>query len=294
MSKKTKTRYSSPLSIFTPQDICTRLPLYSRHPVSEYSIEQLYKIINCKGCKLDIYCPKCGADSIFDCSAGGAIPGKPENIVDLGGPGVSGFSHNPYAEYYENRNYHWRLTCQRDPAHYIEIMLCIDDGYLIKYGQYPSIWDIAAPDVKKYSSLLGRYHDEFVQAIRLASHGVGIGAFVYLRRIFENLLEEAHALVQSTQKDWAEEVYKQSDLREKISLLKDHLPPFLVQNTTLYSVLSKGLHELSEQECIDHFNLVKLGIEIILDQKLAQIEAERRAKEVSTELNLLHAKYLKT
>lgn len=64
---------------------------------------------------------------------------------------------------------------------------------------------------------------------------------------------------------------------EKISLLKNHLPDFLVENKSLYSILSKGIHELSEQGCLGAFPIVKLGIEMILDEKIR--EKERKAKE---------------
>ena len=62
---------------------------------------------------------------------------------------------------------------------------------------------------------------------------------------------------------------------EKIQSLKHLLPPFLVQHRSLYGILSKGIHELTEQECLAAFPVVKMGIEIILDGKI-QLEAERK------------------
>lgn len=41
--------------------------------------------------------------------------------------------------------------------------------------------------------------------------------------------------------------------------------------------MSKGIHELNEEECIDMFPYIKTGIELILDELLA--EKERVAKE---------------
>ena len=63
---------------------------------------------------------------------------------------------------------------------------------------------------------------------------------------------------------------------ERILLLSKYLPDFLVENRAIYGVLSKGIHELSEEECLNAFPAVKLGIEIILDAKLE--EAARRKK----------------
>ncbi|MEZ4843255.1 MAG: hypothetical protein R3A43_03275 [Bacteroidia bacterium] len=66
---------------------------------------------------------------------------------------------------------------------------------------------------------------------------------------------------------------------EKIELLKSFLPNFLVKNKVLYGILSKGIHELKEQECLDIFPVVKLGVELILDEKLKQKEQEDKIKQ---------------
>ena len=75
---------------------------------------------------------------------------------------------------------------------------------------------------------------------------------------------------------------------KKIELLKDYLPPFLVENKSIYSILSKGIHELDEDTCLNYFKSMKVGIEIILDQKLEkkkQKEKEEEAKKSILQLN---------
>jgi hypothetical protein len=64
---------------------------------------------------------------------------------------------------------------------------------------------------------------------------------------------------------------------EKIELLKSELPVFLLENRILYGILSKGIHELSENECLEYFPTVRLGVELILDEKL---EAKRRRDKI--------------
>ena len=63
----------------------------------------------------------------------------------------------------------------------------------------------------------------------------------------------------------------------KIDTLKDYLPEVLVANKNVYGIVSKGIHELSEDECREMFPYIKAGIELILDALLA--EKERKAKE---------------
>jgi len=38
----------------------------------------------------------------------------------------------------------------------------------------------------------------------------------------------------------------------------------------LYAILSKGIHSSDEDECVKYFDAVRLGIELILDEKLEQ------------------------
>ena len=177
-----------------------------------------------------------------------------------------------------------KLTCLRSNLvfeYYFHTIQKTDRGnyFLEKIGQYPSIADLHISQIKEYSKVIPReILKEFTKAIGLAANGVGIGSFVYLRRIFENLIEEAHI---NAKKDngWNEETYQKSRMNEKIEILNNHLPDFLVEHKQLYGILSKGIHELEEQECLSHFLPVKTGIEMILDEKVIEQEkAQKRLK----------------
>lgn len=67
-------------------------------------------------------------------------------------------------------------------------------------------------------------------------------------------------------------------MAEKIQMLKNELPPFLVEHPKIYSILSKGIHELSESDCLKNFETLKLGTELILDQRLEAKEREDKIK----------------
>ena len=159
---------------------------------------------------------------------------------------------------------------------------------MLKIGQYPSIADFHIYEIKQYDKLLSKdVLKEFTKAIGLAANGVGIGSFVYLRRIFENLILESFEEAKQEGKV-EEETFSRSRMDEKIELLEDYLPSFLVENKSIYSILSKGIHELDENTCLEYFETMKLGIEIILDQKLEkkkQKEKEEEAKKRIAQLN---------
>jgi len=183
------------------------------------------------------------------------------------------------------------LSCARDEEHRLLILVLAgrheggDAGasinWIEKIGQHPSIADLALSSVGKYRRILKEDRSkELVRAIGLHAHGCEIASFVHLRRIFESLIEEAHE-IESKRPGWNEDAYQQQRMGERIQTLKNLLPPFLVAHPHLYSILSEGLHTLTEEECAVAYPRVKLAIELILDQKIEQQERERKEREAS-------------
>ncbi|MGE9763921.1 short-chain dehydrogenase [Pseudomonas sp. PDM20] len=182
----------------------------------------------------------------------------------------------------------WRIVflCTRCEQQRIYFILRRQDEITLKIGQFPSLADLQFPELKKYSRLLGKeYSQQFAKAVGLATHGVGIGSFVYLRRIFEKLIEDAHQDA-SREDGWDEASYCSGYMAERVQALAAHLPEFLVENKVIYSVLSKGVHELSEQECLAAFPVVKTAIELILDEHL---ERDARKKKMDAAKSALAA-----
>ena len=75
---------------------------------------------------------------------------------------------------------------------------------------------------------------------------------------------------------------------EKIEKLKGYLPQFLVNNKHIYSILSKGIHELEEEQCSKFFPILKQSIEIMLDELAEAEEKERRRKEIEKAIQEMH------
>lgn len=72
-------------------------------------------------------------------------------------------------------------------------------------------------------------------------------------------------------------------------MLAHRLPEFLVENKSMYGILSKGIHELSEQECLEAFPIVKLGIEIILDANLEETARKKKITDAKKKIEALAA-----
>lgn len=218
---------------------------------------------------LDCWCPKCQRLSIFQAA-------------------TKEMSQDDRLNVFRNREFQHEFLCTRCHKSIMKFHVIVIDGMIGKIGQYPSMADLAEADIQKYRKILEEEEfKELSRAVGLVSHGIGIGAFVYLRRIFERLIEEAHQKGKN-EKNWDEDAYEKSRIDEKIGMLKSLLPAFLVENKILYSILSKAIHELSEQDCLRDFNVVKLGIEFILDEKIDAKEKEEKIASTSKEISRLH------
>jgi hypothetical protein len=158
------------------------------------------------------------------------------------------------------------VTCTRNDNHTIHFYFYLSKMKIQKVGQFPSIADIAFGGTKIYRNQMSKENSqEFYKAIGLATHGVGVGSFVYLRRIFEKLIDSRFQEYK-TKNSWSENDFLKKRMDEKITFLKDYLPSFLAENPKLYSILSIGIHELDEQRCLAFFEVLKDSIILILDE----------------------------
>lgn len=186
------------------------------------------------------------------------------------------------------------FKCQRyDDEITILIYHDYNNSILIKVGQYPSVADIHIGQVKQYDKVLERpILREFTKAIGLAANGVGIGSFVYLRRIFEKLIVDAFNDAKAGGNIDVEQFEKQR-MDEKIKALNGYLPPFIVEHNSIYGILSKGIHELSEEECLEYFDTMRASIEMILDQRVEIREKQKKEEEVKKKIDAITAKLKK-
>ena len=155
-----------------------------------------------------------------------------------------------------------------------------------KVGQYPSVADFHIGQVHKYDKVLPKDKmREFTKAIGLAANGIGVGSFVYLRRIFEHLVFEALETAKVENEAFDVNAFVRARMNDKIQMLSGYLPDYLIEQHTIYGILSKGIHELGEDECKEYFTVLKASIEMILDERLEAYQKEKRKKEISAALS---------
>ncbi|XOB42415.1 MAG: short-chain dehydrogenase [Candidatus Nealsonbacteria bacterium] len=245
----------------SPREFHLEMPLYKKIIITDSNLDEIAKLLNFSG-TIDAYCIYCGKESVFESTS------NPGWVTTLKKKSVESYDASSYA-------------CTRNPNHEYISYFRVYNSVIQKVGQFPSVADLQIPQIQKYRKLLGdEKYKEFTRAIGLVAHGVGIGSFVYLRRIFEGLIEETHSMA-SQKTGFNEERYKLGRIEEKILILKDFLPVFLVENRSIYNILSKGIHELSEGECLKYFNPIRVGIELILDEKIRELDRKKKEKEAS-------------
>ena len=263
------------------EDFYVNTALYTEFDIFPIDKERVFQIVF-QDVPLDCYCIDCSANSVF-------IP--VENKPQLQS------THNVYFPISNgiqwgidllatNSIFQKEFTCSRNTNHKLNFFVQIKNGKLTKIGQSPAIADIAEQEIRKYKKILGNIHyNEFSKAIGLYAHGIGVGSFVYLRRIIENYIIKPAYESAKIKPEWNEATYQKLRVKDKIDLLKNDLPDFLVKNTEIYSIISKGIHELTENECKKYFPVLKTCLEFILTDLEAKRETEQKRKDMQTTLS---------
>ena len=251
--------------IMTLDDFLLNTPLYAK--VSEEDgasdiIYSLYGINRYKTC-INGYNPIDECDTTFFLYYGlGSIKSSNKNINDI-------TYHPNIISHYDTHEVIFVCSRYNTFFHFLIHIEVYDSKKIIsKVGQYPSVADFHISQIHKYDKVLPKDKmREFTKAIGLAANGIGIGSFVYLRRIFEHLVSEAFEKAKSENDEFDADAFSKAKMNNKIQMLSGYLPDFLVENYSIYGILSKGIHELSEEDCKSYFSILRESIEMILDEK---------------------------
>lgn len=276
--------------------------LYNEIEITKDNIYELADLI--RGyVKIDIYCPKCGESRVFSCEPilyfwyddheqEIIVHYLEEEIVSwqhiINGNDSWTWTNNSIEN--DTRLMTFKFICAMDNAHHLDYIVLTDGNKMKKIGQYPSVADLSFPELKEYRKVMTKDDEkELKRALGLFASGIGVGSFVYLRRIFERIIVTAskRAIVEGKIK---EEEYNKARVDEKIKLLADYLPKALVENTVFYGIISKGIHELSEDDCLEYFPVMHSFIIMILRQWEKMRRDEEEEKKLASTLSNIAAK----
>lgn len=153
-------------------------------------------------------------------------------------------------------------------------------GKCYKFGELP---EYGPPTAARLIKLIGPNRELFLKGRRCENQGLGIGAFVYYRRVVEEqknrILDE---VIKVSQKVGApvqaikvlEEAKNETQFSNALANVKDAIPQTLLINghnplTLLHSALSDGLHLRTDEHCLEIASSIRVVL-AELSERLAQ------------------------
>ena len=143
------------------------------------------------------------------------------------------------------------------------------DGMCCKLGELPPYGEPVPP---KLIELIGPDREIFLKGRNCENQGLGIGAFTYYRRVVENqknrILKE---IVKVSEKigvpqdkiNTLDQAIKETQFSKALGMAKEAMPESLLIDghspiLLLHRALSRGVHELSDEECLELASTVRL------------------------------------
>ncbi|MDE0690328.1 MAG: hypothetical protein OXI61_19375 [Candidatus Poribacteria bacterium] len=164
-------------------------------------------------------------------------------------------------------------NCQMTQKVYsLAVMLFTDEQsyeMCCKLGEIPPY---GPPLPSRLIKLIDPDRDIFLKGHECENQGLGIGAFTYYRRVVENQKNRILAeIVKVSEKigvpqdkiDTLREAIKETRFSKALEMAKDVMPESLLIDghspiRLLYRALSRGVHELSDEECLKLANSIRL------------------------------------
>ncbi|MFG0585461.1 hypothetical protein ACF8C1_19770 [Pseudomonas sp. zjy_9] len=151
----------------------------------------------------------------------------------------------------------------------------------VKFGEAPPF---GPPTPSKLLKLIGPDRDLFLKGRRCENQGLGVGAFVYYRRVVEsqknrivNEIIKVSERVGMPEKDIELLKASQKDFRfsSAVESIKDVMPQALLINghnplTLLYMALSDGLHDKNDEHCLELASSIRVVLGELAD-RLSQV-----------------------
>ncbi|MDI1360495.1 hypothetical protein [Methylotenera sp.] len=155
-----------------------------------------------------------------------------------------------------------------------------NSGKCYKFGENP---EYGPPTAARLIKLIGPDRELFLKGRRCENQGLGIGAFVYYRRVVEDqknrILDE---IIKVSEKVGApiesikvlENAKIETQFSKALANVKDAIPQTLLINghnplTLLHSALSDGLHLRSDEHCLEIASSIRVVL-AELSERLAQ------------------------
>ncbi len=250
---------------------------------------------------LRLYCDRCQQDEFWERSLS---PSESEASRRIGLPLEGGTTTQLNHWGFRSSSYVCR-SCEGGTTRFFYLWFRVqsnddeqDDVWMFqKNGQFPPIQERIDPVLRKR---LGDDLDLYTKAIRCRNFNYGMGALVYMRRVVENqmnslldlIAEDAEASGVSEGELKRLDEVKKGRHSDKVDYAKSLIPSHLKPGgrnpvDALYGAFSDGIHNKTDDECIEIVDRMRLAFEYLF--KTLQVSSED-AKEFVRALNTVNTK----
>ena len=170
-------------------------------------------------------------------------------------------------------------------------------GKCYKFGELPTY---GPPVSSRLITLIGPDRDEFLKGRMCENQGLGVGAFIYYRRVVENQKNRilGEIIKVSTRIGVTEDNIKklksavaETQFSKALDMAKDAIPESLLINghspiSLLHSALSEGVHSLTDEQCLELAGSVRVVLGELSDRLSQALKDEAElTKALSTLMN---------
>ncbi len=178
----------------------------------------------------------------------------------------------------------FELTCTNNEYHKYLMVVSIEqrlNTFIIKkIGQDPSMLEVHGYDFDRYKNILKKFnaYSDYKKADLSKTDNFYVGAYAYLRRIFEKML------------NWYVEqnsiILEDNHVDTKIKAVKEFFDPRINEMLkNLYGILSKSIHELDEDQSETYYDYLKAVIDIQLEYEFTEMEKDKQTKKLKSVLD---------
>lgn len=174
-------------------------------------------------------------------------------------------------------------------------------GKCHKLGEFPTY---GPPTPPRLISLIGPDRDLFLKGRRCENQGLGIGAFAYYRRVIENQKDRILDKIINVSKKLnvakdiiqiLESAKRETQFTKAFASVNNSIPESLLINghnplTLLHSALSSGLHEQSDERCLEIASSVRIVLGELSERIAQALKDEAELKNALSKLMSLNKK----